>query len=81
MNYGFAEDRGGGSGGSDAEPGGGTKSREAAVDRADLQTTLRRRIHAYVDDAVNRMEQPGHGLRVLQPGEALAGAVSFRVAA
>ncbi|HEX8391058.1 MAG TPA: hypothetical protein VF665_01775 [Longimicrobium sp.] len=70
MNYGFAEDRGGGSGGSDAEPGGGTKSREAAVDRADLQTTLRRRIHAYVDDAVNRMDVPGL-LRALEAPSAI----------
>jgi aldose 1-epimerase len=36
---------------------------------------------SHMNDAVNRMDQPDHGLRVLQPGETLAGAVAFRVAA
>jgi aldose 1-epimerase len=36
---------------------------------------------SHLNDAINRMDQPGHGLRVLAPGETLSGAVTFRVAA
>jgi hypothetical protein len=30
-------------------------------------------------DAINRMDVPGHGLRVLAPGETLNGSVTFRL--